>query len=426
MNEVMMNKNQLSIRLHGEPVGTLEQTPTGKKTFIYNSNASMPISVGMPIRDEPYGDQQCEAFFGGLLPESETAKKIIGKRYGVSPNNSFALLRAIGYDCAGAISCHAIDEPIVPKHSVPLAGKVITDDELYQHIQELPKQPLFMDVEGLRLSLAGVQDKAAICLIENQIALPENGCPTTHILKPASPHFEGITENEYFILKIAKRIGIPVPEVELRKIKDITFILIERYDRRIKSNYIERIHQEDFCQALGIPSIKKYQNDGGPSLSNCFDLLNNTTQPAIDRNRLASVVIFNYLVCNMDAHGKNFSLLHNTASSIKLAPFYDILCTRVYEKLTTKMAMKIGSKYEYDQVQPSHWKQLCDAINYRYLAMAGLIEILGEQIKVAAVQEKQMLQSNGIDNPIIDKIIKLIDSNIDQTLRRFTKSNDTI
>lgn len=421
-----MNKNQLSIRLHGEPVGILEQTPTGKKAFTYNSSAVMPISIGMPVCEESYGEQQCEAFFGGLLPESEVAKQIIGKRYGISPNNSFALLRAIGYDCAGAISCHAIDEPIIPQHSVPLTGKIITENELYEHIKELPKKPLFMDVEGLKLSLAGVQDKAAICLIDNQVALPENGCPTTHILKPAQPHFEGIAENEYFVLKLAKRIGLPVPEVELRKIKDITFLLIERYDRHIKNNNIERIHQEDFCQALGVTSLKKYQNEGGPGFKNCFDLLKNTTQPAIDRNLLASVVVFNYLVCNMDAHGKNFSLFHNAASNIRLAPFYDIVCTRVYQKLTSKMAMKIGSKYDADHVLPRHWKQLCEEVNYRYLAMAGLIETLGHQIKDAAVQEKEQLQANGIDNPIIDKIINVIEGNIDQTLKRFTELKNTV
>lgn len=421
-----MNKNQLSIRLHGEPVGILEQRPTGKKAFTYDKNAFMAISVSMPIREEPYGEYFCEAYFGGLLPESDTAKQLIGKRYGVSPHNSFALLRAIGYDCAGGISCHAIDDPVVPQRSVQLTGKIITEDELYEHIKELPKKPLFMDVEGLRLSLAGVQDKAAICLIDNHIALPEDGCPTTHILKPTSPHFDGIAENEYFIMKIAKRIGLSVPDVKLRKIKDITFLLIERYDRHIKNNSIERIHQEDFCQALGVLSSRKYQNEGGPGFKDCFGLLNNTTQPAIDRNRLASAVIFNYLIGNMDAHGKNFSLLHHTTSSIRLAPFYDIVCTRAYQTLTAKMAMKIGSKYDADNVLPKHWKQFSEEINYRYLALANLIETLGNQIKQSAIQEKNELQAKEMNHSIIDKIIYFIEENIDQTLKRFSELKDSI
>lgn len=413
-----MNKNQLSIRLHGEPVGILEQTPTGKKIFTYNRDAVTPISVGMPIREQAYDEQACEAFFGGLLPEGELAKQIIGKKYKISSNNSFALLKAIGYDCAGAISCHAIDEPIVPQYSIPLVGRIVTDDELYNHLKDLPKKPLFMDVEGLRLSLAGVHDKAAICLIDNQVSFPENGCPTTHILKPASPHFEGLTENEYFVMKIAQQIGLSVPQIELRKIKDITFLLIERYDRRIKNNYIERIHQEDFCQALGIPSVKKYQNEGGPGFKSCFDLLNITAQPAIDRNHLASIIVFNYLIGNMDAHGKNFSLLHRDVSDIQLTPFYDVICTRVYGNLTSKMAMKMGSKYDADQVLPRHWQQLCEEVKYRYISMIDLIKKLGNQIKDVAIQEKKLLQNKGIDHPIIDKIVNYIHINVDRTLKK--------
>lgn len=421
-----MNKNQLSIRLHGEPVGILEQTLTGKKIFTYDKNAFMSISASMPIREEPYGEQSCEAYFGGLLPESDIAKQLIGKRYGVSPSNSFALLRAIGYDCAGAISCHAIDDPVIPQRSVPLTGKIITEDELYEHIKELPKKPLFMDVEGLRLSLAGVQDKAAVCLIANQIALPEASCPTTHILKPASSHFDGITENEYFIMKIAKRIGLSVPDVELKKIKDITFLLVKRYDRHIKNNSVERIHQEDFCQALGVLTSRKYQNEGGPGFEDCFGLLNNATQPAIDRNQLAAAIIFNYLIGNMDAHGKNFSLLHNATSNIRLAPFYDIVCTRAYQELSAKMAMKIGSKYDADHVLPRHWKQLSEKVNYRYLALANLIEMLGNQIKKAIMQEKNELGTKGINHPIINRVINFVESNIDQTLKCFGSMKDSV
>lgn len=414
-----MNKNKLSIRLQGEPVGVLEQTATGKKMFHYDEHAFMPISVSMPIRQEPYHDQSCEAYFGGLLPESNTARQLIGKRYSISPYNSFALLRAIGYDCAGAISCHEIDDPVMPQTAVPLTGKMISENELYQHIKELPQKPLFIGVEGLRLSLAGVQDKAAICLIDNQIALPEDACPTTHILKPASPLFDGLIENEYFVMKIAKRIGLTVPAVELRKIRDITILLIQRYDRQIKNNFITRIHQEDFCQALGILTSRKYQHEGGPDFNLCFGLLNDTSKPGIDRNRLAAGLIFNYLIGNMDAHGKNFSLLHHTSANIHLAPFYDMICTRVYENLTAKMAMKIGSKYEADQVLPRHWKQLSTEINYGYTALSNLIETIGDQIRQAAVQEKQEMLAKNIDHPIIDRIIHFINGNIDQTLERF-------
>ncbi len=416
-----MKKNQLSIRLHGEQVGILEQTLTGKMIFTYDTTANQVISIGMPIREEPYSETQTEAYFAGLLPESETVKKIIGKQFGISHNNNFALLKAIGYDCAGAISCHTLNEPIEAQDSFPLNGRVITEAELYKHIKELPQKPLFINIDGLRLSLAGAQDKAAVCLIDNQIALAENGCPTTHILKPSSSHFEGIAENEYFCLRLAKRFGLPVPDIQLRQISDITFLLIERYDRRIKNLRVERIHQEDFCQALGMLSSKKYQNEGGPGFKDCFELLKKTAQPALDRNLLTSALVFNYLICNMDAHGKNFSLLHKTQSNIRLTPFYDMICTRAYQKLTSKMAMKIGSRYDADNLFPRHWEQLCDEIYYRYIAMKDIIKNGAEFMLKIAHEEKETLITTRHHHPIIDTIIKIIEKNSKRILDRFKK-----
>lgn len=414
-----MKKKQLSVRLNGIHVGVLEQTQTGSMIFTYDASATQAVSIGMPIREEPYGEHQSEAYFGGLLPESDIVRKIIGKKYGVSHNNNFSLLKVIGYDCAGAISCYDMDEPIIPQLSFPLTTRVVTENELYQHIKELPQRPLFLGVDGLRLLLAGAQDKAAVCLVDNQIALAENGCPTTHILKPTSPYFEGLAENEYFCLRVAKQIGLTVPHIQLRQIKDITFLLIERYDRRIKNKHVERIHQEDFCQALGKLSSKKYQNEGGPSLKNCFDILKNTTQPAIDRNQLASALVFNFLIGNMDAHGKNFSLLHYSQSNIRLAPLYDIVCTRAYSKLSSKMAMKIGSKYDVDNLFPRHWEQLCKDISYRYLAMKDMIEEQSALILEAAIKERDILTATGFNISIIDKVISTIEKNIQQTLGKF-------
>ncbi|GGI76953.1 type II toxin-antitoxin system HipA family toxin [Legionella impletisoli] len=414
-----MKENKLSIRLHGQPIGILEQNDLGQILFSYQNDSTNPISIGMPIREEPYKGQQVEAFFGGLLPESEEARKLIGKYYHVSPYNSYALLKAIGYDCAGAISCHGIDEPVLTQSSFVLKGKFLSNECLYEHIKQLPKKPLFIDVEGVRLSLAGVQDKAAVCLIDNQITLPEGSCPTTHILKPTPTQFEELGVNEYFCMRLAKHVGLPVADVSLHKLKDIQFLLVERYDRHISNNQVTRIHQEDFCQALGVLTSRKYQNEGGPGFKDLFELLNQTAIPAIDRNHLARAIVFNALIGNMDAHGKNFSLLHHSSGAIKLAPFYDLVCTRVYEGLTARMAMKIGSKYNSDEVLPRHWEQLCESINYRYLAMEKLINDIAKKLLKAAYQEKAHLHAQGINSKMVEKIISFIEKNIDFMLRRF-------
>jgi serine/threonine-protein kinase HipA len=401
----LMQKKQLSIRLHGIPVGILEQLPTGKMQYTYHEDAKTAISINMPVRTDPYSNDQCEAYFGGLLPESDSVRKIIGQKFGISPYNTFSLLNVIGYDCAGAISCHEMTDEIMSDTSVPITGNILQDDALYTLIQNLPNKPLLIDVVELRLSLAGAQDKTAICLIDNQIAIPTNGCPTTHILKPQSLRFDGLVQNEYFIMKIAKRIGLNVPKIELRQVKEACFLLIERYDRHIHENYIARIHQEDFCQALGVRTIDKYQSDGGPRLLDCFNLLNLVNQPAIDRNQLSSIAVFNYLIGNMDAHGKNFSLLHPSSTNTKLAPFYDLICTTAYSHLSNKMAMKIGREYGAERVGLKDWQVLCEEINYRYLAIAELIESMKTKIIAAALQEREQLKLDGMYHPIIDVII---------------------
>ncbi len=414
----MNMKTQLSVRLHGQHIGILAQNEAGKMVFTYDKSATTAISLHLPIQEAPYATD-CEAYFGGLLPESESVRKAIGKYYNISPNNNFALLKTIGHDCAGAISFHEMDEPIIPQTSVPLEGSIVSDDTLYQHIIALPQKPFFQGWKDLKLILAGVQDKAAVCIIDNQIAIPSHGCPTTHILKPANPRFEGIVENEVFCLKLASRIGLSVPAVNIHYIKDITFLLIQRYDRHIEGNFAKRIHQEDFCQALGVISSKKYQNEGGPSFKDCFNILNKVTKPAIDRNRLVSGIIFNLIIGNMDAHSKNFSLLHRNHASISLAPFYDLVCTRVYEFLSSKMAMKIRGRYESDNILPRHWEQFCQDIDYSYPALILQIQKISELIQKEAEEQRNHIIKTKTHVPIIDTMMRLFENNIHRIRKLF-------
>jgi serine/threonine-protein kinase HipA len=415
----MADDKILSVRMYGEHIGNLEQTPTGKMQFTYAPNAKYELSIGMPTQEQAYDEIRTEAYFGGLLPEGELARKKIGQRFGVNHNNSFALLKAIGYDCAGAVSLHSIAEKQkMLITDFPLKGRIFLANELDKHIQDLPQKPLFLGVEGLRLSLAGAQAKAAVCLIDDKIALPLNGCPTTHILKPAIKGYDGIIQNKYMCLKIADRIGLTVPKVQIRWTKETPYLLIERYDRIIKNDKVSRIHQEDFCQASGFVTAKKYQNDGGPSFQTCFDLLRNTGQPVKDRNNLALLMVFNYFIGNTDAHGKNFSLLHHD-NFIQMAPVYDVLCTSIYDKLAKKMAMKIGGYYEIDKIFPRHWERECQEISYSYPFLRDVINKQAENIMKAAEIERDILREANLFDPIIDKIIRFFDKHINLTIKRF-------
>lgn len=237
---------ELSVRLNGIEVGTLSLI-NGKMEFLYNDKTEYSISLSLPLSKEPYKEKICRAYFGGLLPENPNMRDLLSKKYKININDDFKFLEAIGRDCAGAISFHSKTEPEKTRDFVDIKGKVLSDAELKQHIEELPYRPYM----GNRISLAGAQEKTAVCLIDGKIAIPEEDVPTTHIIKTALPKYAQTIQNEYICMKLAKEIGIEVPDVEIRNIDGLEFLLIKRFDREVQNGKIRRILQEDFAQVLG-------------------------------------------------------------------------------------------------------------------------------------------------------------------------------
>jgi serine/threonine-protein kinase HipA len=182
--------------------------------------------------------------------------------------------------------------------------------------------------------------------------------------------FEGVVHNEAFCMKLAAAAGRPTAPVEIGSVEGLDYLLVARYDRHHRvgpdgTQIVERLHQEDFCQALGIVSEHKYQKEGGPSLKQCFGLIRNVSSaPVLDLSHLLDAVIFNWLVGNNDAHGKNFSLLYTGVGTgrieTRLAPLYDIVCTVAYPVLSDEMAMKIGDQYSSERVTPKDFEKLAE------------------------------------------------------------------
>ncbi len=286
-----------------------------------------------------------------------------------------------------------------------------TDPELVAILKKLPKRPLLAGEEGVRLSLAGAQDKVALRVDGDKVSLPLRGAPSTHILKPAIERFEGVVLNELLAMKLATAVGLSAAAVETRTVEDMTFLLVERYDRVHRKTadeelIIDRIHQEDFCQALNIVPETKYQKEGGPSLKDCFDLLREVSSaPVIDLARLLDAVIFNYLVGNNDAHGKNFSLLYSAAGTrdlqIRLAPLYDIVSTDYYPELSREMAMKIGGEYSSERVTPKNFEKLAEEAGLAKPLVRRRVPELAEAILSA-------LPELDIQNPVGEGVAALI------------------
>lgn len=349
----------LDVYLNQSLAGRLREEK-GQLFFTYHkawleSEHFIPLSVTMPRQAEEFADGVTRAFFDNLLPEGDI-RAAIAKLKRVSERNTFGLLEEIGGDCAGAISLWPEGEK--PRTNEGYAA--ISDERLNKLLADMQKRPLLVIDDELRLSLAGAQNKLPVHYDGTQLSLPKGSAPSSHILKPGAAGFAHMPVNEHFCMRLAAALGLPVPaSTILRKPNQI--YLVQRYDRVEGSDgALTRIQQIDFCQALNLPSSKKYEKEGGPSFSACFDVIATyCAQPAKDRLQLISWAIYNYLVGNADAHAKNLSLLI-TSEGISLAPFYDLISTAVYGDLTLSLALKIGGEDRPDWIQERHWKTFAE------------------------------------------------------------------
>ncbi len=394
----------LNVYYDQEIVGQLIQDDGGQMTFKYDKDwltkpEPIPLSRSLPLREELFTQKDCRAFFGGTLPE-EGNRKVIARILGISDKNDFAMLEQIGGECAGAISFLPEDEEIPENDD---RYRELADDELARILRELPRRPLMAGEDGIRLSLAGAQDKIAVRIDDAKISIPRGSAPSTHVLKPAIDTYEGVVFNEALCMTLANACDLNVAPIEIGKVEDIDYLLVQRYDRiQHNEGNIQRLHQEDFCQALGIPSEIKYQSEGGPGLADSFTLIRDASSaPALDLIALLDAVTFNLIIGNHDAHAKNFSLLYMPDRSIRLAPLYDLVCTVYYAELTDKMAMKIGGEAKSALIYPRQIE--------RFAADAGLAAAQ-TRARVSVLIERLLEEIPSIKkpNPISEGVAALI------------------
>lgn len=413
-----MAERTLEVWCFDERAGALDDEPSGL-VFTYaeswRSAGRPPLSHSLAI-DGSYTTAAVQAFFGGLLPEG-APRELAARNLGVSAGNDFALLAALGGDTAGAISLLAPSQRPAP---VGQDVQWLADSELAMLIDELPSRPLHADEDGeYRLSLAGAQDKLPVVLgPDGRIGLTKGRTPSTHILKTPIADHDGTIANETLCPAIGRFLGIETVRTSPRRVEGREFLLVERYDREHTEGGVRRLHQEDFCQALGIPSQRKYQNEGGPGLADCFALLREAVAvPARDALKLLDVVVLSFLIGNNDAHGKNHSLLYLPDSpTATLAPAYDLLSTIVYPGLSRKMAMSIGGEYRPDYLQPRHLSRLLEQAGLGPAAARRRIRALADAAPLAARQAHADLTEQGWAAPVLERIVETVEQRASRML----------
>ena len=315
--------------INGKPVGSLRDE-NGVWSFEYagpwiDAVEGFDLAPGLPRAAQKIVDggthRPVQWFFDNLLPE-EAARELLARDAQIPSADAFGLLAWYGRESAGAITL------LPPGETPPASGYVsLTDEELHERIARLPRHALASGAPK-RMSLAGAQHKMAVSIRDGQLVHPVGDSPSTHILKPDhkdTDFYPSSAANEYFTMRLADRMGLRVPPVELRFVPDPVY-LIERFDRRIVDTQVQRLHVVDACQLLGLDRSFKYQQSRWDTLVRCIELCQNRART---RQSLLAWTLFNLMVGNGDAHLKNISFMV-TPAGIELAPFYDLVSTECY------------------------------------------------------------------------------------------------
>ena len=391
-------------------VGRLRMSGSGL-AFAYDAGwlvdaAAFSVSTRLPRRVEAYEGSDLSSWLLNLLPEGEAAATI-SRATGIAVADLLGLLGEIGRDTAGALR-FAARRPSATR----AAARILTDREIEAMIDQLPQRPLGFGQKGVRLSLAGVQPKLGLAGRPHALELPIGDRPSTFILKPEVPRLWGLAHNEAFCLALARAARIDAVRAEVRHFGKHAALLVERYDRVQEGNDVRRIHQEDLCQALGVPPSRKYERNQaglpGPSAVDALRLIGqvvNSRPPAAARIAFLEALVFNVLIQNTDAHAKNYSLLIHAGDRIDLAPLYDLVSAYPYTTLTRNLAMGIAGKHRGDHIAGRHWQRLARDAG---MSPRGILELVRSALERIVAQVEAVLDRHMADaataHPVLPQI----------------------
>lgn len=414
---------RLNVFLNARRVGLLEQASSGAISFAYDADwlafeHAMPVSISLPLSDQIWRGAQVVNVFENLLPDIERVRRNVAERMGAEGVDAFSLLAVAGRDCVGALQFLADDD--IPGPAGEVRGEPISKAEIAQLIRSLRVNPLGLDVENedFRISIAGAQDKTALLKKDGAWHRPLGSTATTHILKPAigvihnDIDLTDSVQNEFICSKLCGALGLNVAEAEIVSFEDQLALSVTRFDRLwTDDGRLLRLPQEDFCQALSVPSTQKYQRDGGPSILPILERLKESNKPNLDRHNFFRAQMIFWLIGATDGHAKNFSIQLRPGGRFILAPLYDIISTQpivddnriAHNKF--KLAMSVGDNnhFQITHIARRHFEQSADTAGLPH----GTVEQICAELEAAipaALETIDALADNIIPARLIESI----------------------
>lgn len=383
--------------------GTIDTLPGIGEGFTYSRQwldapIPKPLSLSLPLGEDCFDARRMRPYFDGLLPEGNP-RAAYARAFHVSPRSYVKLLANLAWECIGAVEVRGETERPAARYDL------LGDEELAQAVGAAQSGSIWTDGQT-RLSLAGAQPKLGLYrAADGSWRKPVGGAPSTHILKPAHIRFASTVVNEAICTKAANELGLRTPAVEVLDLGTPT-ICIERFDRAFDGEcptldglpVPRRLHQEDFCQALGIVPERKYESGGESYLTRMAQLVRDySTRPIDDLQELWSAVVFDFVIGNFDAHLKNFALIRDAGwSTLRLAPIYDLVSTACYEGLSTELPFSIGGKRRSEDIDAGRFADEARSL----LLPEGWAMLRVEEISRAAAaaveQAAANLESSGV------------------------------
>lgn len=417
----------LAVVLDDAVAGTLTRSPGGRLAFAYDENyrrrpETTPLSLSLPKQIREHTGARLEAWLWGLLPDNDAVLRRWGRDFHVSASSPFALLSTpVGEDCAGAVRFAAHDrvEELLER---PGSVTWLSEEDVAERLRELRADAtswLGRAFTG-QFSLAGAQAKTALLRRDGRWGIPSGATPTTHILKPAVAGLDDHDLNEHLCLDAARRAGLIAARTGVDRFAGETAVVVARYDRIVRGETILRVHQEDLCQALGVPPARKYQNEGGPGPPQIVRLLRDALRPVAAEDavrRFADALAWNWLIAGTDAHAKNYSLLL-AGGEARLAPLYDVASALPYgmHERKLRLAMKLGGDY---RVHPDRdpWPKAARELGLDPTTLADRVRELAALAPDAFADAVAAPAVAALDRPLPARLLDLVADRARRCLR---------